>query len=336
VRTRATAAARTGDHWSLTVQETGGARTESVAARVLVNAAGPWVANVADLLASGTAHKVRLVQGSHIVVPKLFAHDRAYLFQNPDGRVVFAIPYEGDFTLIGTTDRDFAGNPAGATITGEEIDYLCETASACFAQPVRSSDVAWSYCGVRPLYDDGAGEAQSASREYVLEMDEAPGSPPLLAIVGGKITTYRRLAEAVLERLAPYLPERPGLAAGWTGREPLPGGAFDVDGFDALAEALGRDYPFLDAGNARRLAHAYGREAWRVLGKAAAAADLGRSFGATLTEAEVRYLITQEWARSAEDVVWRRSKLGLRLTLAEIAALDEWMREAVPTVPVTR
>jgi glycerol-3-phosphate dehydrogenase len=329
VRTRVFAAARTGDHWSLTVQDVGAARTESIAARVLVNAAGPWVANVADLLSSGAAHKVRLVQGSHIVVPKLFVHDRAYLFQNPDGRVVFAIPYEDDLTLIGTTDRDFIGNPAGATISGEEINYLCETASACFAQPVRASDVVWSYCGVRPLYDDGAGDAQAASREYVLEMDEAPGSPPLLAIVGGKITTYRRLAEAALERLAPYLPDRQGLAAGWSGRQPLPGGDFDLDGLDELAVALARDYPFLGAGHARRLAHAYGREAWRVLGKAAAASDLGRSFGATLTEAEVRYLITQEWARSAEDVVWRRSKLGLRLTPAEIATLDEWMREIV-------
>ena len=201
------------------------------------------MANVADLLASGTAHKVRLVQGSHIVVPKLFAHDRAYLFQNPDGRVVFAIPYEGDFTLIGTTDRDFVGNPAAATISGEEIDYLCETASACFAQPVRPSDVVWSYCGVRPLYDDGAGEAQAASREYVLEMDETPGSPPLLAIIGGKITTYRRLAEAALERLAPHLPERQGLAAGWTGRQPLPGGDFDLDGLRRAGSCAGSRLP---------------------------------------------------------------------------------------------
>jgi len=336
VRTRVLGAGHTGDAWSLSVQEAGAARTETIAARVLVNAAGPWVANVADLLASGTAHKVRLVQGSHIVVRKLFTHDRAYLFQNPDGRVVFAIPYEGDFTLIGTTDRDFIGNPAAATISGEEIDYLCETASACFAQPVGPSDVVWSYCGVRPLYDDGAGAAQAASREYVLEMDETPGTPPLLAIVGGKITTYRRLAEAALERLAPHLPERQGLSVGWTGRQPLPGGEFEPDGFEELAGALARDYPFLDVGHARRLAHAYGREAWRMLGKATVAADLGRSFGATLTQAEVRYLITQEWARSADDVVWRRSKLGLCLTPAEIAALDAWMRETVTTSPAAR
>jgi glycerol-3-phosphate dehydrogenase len=329
VRTRAAAAERASETWQLTVEDLGTRRKETIAARVLINAAGPWVANVADLLASSTAHRVRLVQGSHIVVPELFAHDRAYLFQNPDGRVVFAIPYEGDFTLIGTTDRDFSGDPGAATITSEEIDYLCDTASACFARQVRRSDVVWSYCGVRPLYDDGADEAKAASREYVLEMDERPGSPPLLAIVGGKITTYRRLAEHVLERLAPQLPERQGLAAGWTGRQPLPGGDFAMDGFDELANTLARDYPFLQAAHARRLAHAYGKEAWPVLGKATVAADLGRSFGATLTEAEVRYLMAHEWARTAEDVIWRRSKLGLRLTPAEITALDQWMRESV-------
>jgi glycerol-3-phosphate dehydrogenase len=329
VRTRALAAERVGDAWHLTVEDTATRRKDAISARVLVNAAGPWVANVADALASSTAHRVRLVQGSHIVVPKLFTHDRAYLFQNPDGRVVFAIPYESDFTLIGTTDRDFAGDPGAAGITSEETQYLCETASACFARPVVGSDIVWSYCGVRPLYDDGADEAKAASREYVLEMDETPGAPPLLAIIGGKITTYRRLAEAALQRLSPYLPERQGLAAGWTGQQALPGGDFDPDGFEALAGALARDYPFLQAAHARRLAHTYGKEAWQVLGRANTAADLGRAFGASLTEAELRHLMAQEWARTAEDVVWRRSKLGLRLTAAEISTLDQWMHEAV-------
>ena len=329
VRTRALTATRADDTWQLTVEEAGTQRRETIAARVLVDAAGPWVGKVADALASSKADKVRLVQGSHIVIPKLFAHDRAYLFQNPDGRVVFAIPYEHDFTLIGTTDRDFAGDPAQAAISSEEIDYLCATASACFARPVRPADVVWSYCGVRPLYDDGASEAKAASREYVFEMDEPPGLPPLLAIIGGKITTYRRLAEAALERLGPYLPEGIGiLPPGWTGQTPLPGGDFGPDSFEKLAIDLARDYPFLQTSHARRLAHAYGKEAWRVLGKATSTADLGKTFGASLTEAELRYLIEQEWARTAEDVVWRRSKLGLRMTPAEIAALDAWMREA--------
>ena len=186
--------------------------------------------------------------------------------------------------------------------------------------------------GVRPLYDDGASEAKAASREYVFELDEQPGSPPLLAIIGGKITTYRRLAEAALERLAPYMPERIGiLPPGWTGQTPLPGGEFGLDTFEMLAADLARDYPFLQAAHARRLAHAYGKEAWRMLGQATSAADIGKAFGATLTEVEVRYLIGQEWARTAEDVAWRRSKLGLHMSPAEIAALDAWMREAATT-----
>ena len=257
--------------------------------------------------------RVRLVQGSHIVLPKLFDHDRAYIFQRPDGRIVFAIPYEGEFTLIGTTDRDYAGDPAEVSATPEEIAYLCEAASAAFARSVLPADVVWTYSGVRPLYDDGASEAKAASRDYVLEMDDKAGAAPVLSIIGGKITTYRRLAEAALERLAAHLPARQGLAAGWTGTTPLPGGEFDPDELPALTQRLVRSYPFLDAAHAARLVRAYGARAARVLGEAKSAADLGRHFGATLTEAEVRYLIDQEWAVTAEDVLWRRSKLGLHL-----------------------
>jgi glycerol-3-phosphate dehydrogenase len=270
--------------------------------------------------------RVRLVQGSHIVVRKLFTHDRAYIFQNPDGRVVFAIPYEGDFTLIGTTDRDYRGDPTAVAATPEEIAYLCEAASAAFANPVRPSDVVWTYSGVRPLFDDGASDAKAASRDYVLEMDERPGAAPLLSVIGGKITTYRRLAEAALERLAEHLPPRQGLAAGWTGTAPLPGGEFDPEEMSLLAARLARSYPFLAGPHADRLTRAYGARAARVLGRAKSAADLGQDFGATLTEAEVRYLVEQEWACTAEDVVWRRSKLGLCLSTAQIATLDAWMK----------
>jgi glycerol-3-phosphate dehydrogenase len=326
-RTRALEAVREAELWRLTVADVHTGARQSVTARALVNAAGPWVEDVAAAvgLRAGTRGQVRLVQGSHIVVPRLFAHDRAYIFQNPDGRVVFAIPYEGDFTLIGTTDRDYQGDPAAVTATTEEVAYLCEAASASFAVPVRPSDVLWTYSGVRPLYDDGAGEAKAASRDYVLEMDEQQGAAPFLSVIGGKITTYRRLAEAALQRLSSHLPTGSGEAAGWTGATPLPGGEFEPDELALLATRLVRRYRFLGEAHAARLARAYGTRASRLLGRAQSPADLGRDFGASLTEAEVRYLVEAEWARTAEDVVWRRSKLGLRMSAAEVAALDDWL-----------
>jgi glycerol-3-phosphate dehydrogenase len=238
---------------------------------------------------------------------------------------VFAIPYEGDFTLIGTTDRDYDDDPGAVSATAEEVAYLCELASASFARGITSEDVIWSYSGVRPLFDDGASDAKAASRDYVLELEDEAGAAPLLSIIGGKITTYRRLAEAVLERLVPYLPRRAGEPAGWSGSAPLPGGDMEREGVSLLAHRIARTYPFLEAAHANRLARAYGTRAWSVLGGAKTAGDLGQDFGATLTEAEVRYLMGQEWARTAEDIVWRRSKLGLRLSGDEVAGLDTWL-----------
>jgi len=317
--------------WRVTTENTvSGART-TIQARALVNAGGPWVEQV---LAAGSGvnarAKVRLVQGSHIVVRKLYAHDRAYMFQNADGRIIFVIPYQGDFTLIGTTDRDYDGDPGRVKASDEEIGYLCDSVSAYLARPVKPADVVWTYSGVRPLYDDGASEAKAATRDYVFELD-TPGGAPLLSIYGGKITTYRRLAEEALERLAPYLRSAaPGedlkAKQGWTGKAPLPGGDFDVSAVAALAAELARNYPFLTPAHADRLVHAYGTRAKKMLGDAKSLADLGRPFGATLTEIEVRYLIANEWALTAEDVVWRRSKLGLLLSADEIAALDQWMK----------
>jgi glycerol-3-phosphate dehydrogenase len=235
------------------------------------------------------------------------------------------IPYQDDFTLIGTTDRDYHGDPAKVKATPEEIQYLCDSVSEYLAKPVKPEDVVWTYAGVRPLYDDGASEAKAATRDYVFELD-TPGGAPLLSIYGGKITTYRRLAEEALERLSPYLRSAKA-REGWTGRSPLPGGDLDVSALPALTAELRRDYPFLSQEHASRLAHAYGTRATKLLGSAKSLADLGRSFGATLTAAEVNYLMSSEWAVNADDIVWRRSKLGLRLSADEIAALDGWIAD---------
>jgi glycerol-3-phosphate dehydrogenase len=326
IRTRTCAAGirQTDGIWEVTLENAFSGERSMVRGRVLVNAGGPWVEQV---LAAGSGvnarAKVRLVQGSHIVVRKLYDHDRAYMFQNSDGRIVFVIPYQDDFTLIGTTDRDYHGDPSKVKATAEEIQYLCASVSEYLAKPVSPADVVWDYAGVRPLYDDGASEAKAATREYVFELD-LPGGAPLLSIYGGKITTHRRLAEEALEKLAPYL-KGARAPEGWTGKAPLPGGDMDVSAVPALCAELMRDYPFLTRTHANRLAHAYGTRAAEVLGAAKSIDDLGQSFGASLTEAEVRYLMSEEWACTAEDVVWRRSKLGLRLTPQEVVAIDSWI-----------
>jgi glycerol-3-phosphate dehydrogenase len=336
-RTRAVAAERDPAGWTLTLQGRGSRTTLEVRARAVVNAAGPWVGQVlASTLGQSTAAKIRLVQGSHIVVRKLYDHDRCYFFQNPDGRIFFAIPYETDFTLIGTTDRDYEGDPADVRATAEEIGYICRSASEYFDRPVIEDDVVWSYSGVRPLYDKGDGSAQAATRDYVLDLDAGAGRAPLLSVFGGKLTTYRKLAEHALELIVPHLPaaSRPGgHRAGWTGREPLPGGDFPVDGFDALVADLRRRWPFLSAAHAGRLARHYGTEARRILGSATSLSGLGRDFGATLTEAELDYLMQREWARTAVDVAWRRTKLGLRLTQSQLDALDLAMAEKTRVAP---
>jgi glycerol-3-phosphate dehydrogenase len=333
-RTRATEIRQQDGIWQVTTQDAVGERS-TIQARTLVNAGGPWVEQV---LASGAGvnakAKVRLVQGSHIVVPKIYDHDRAYIFQNADGRIVFAIPYQNDFTLIGTTDLDYHGDPAQVKISQDEIDYLCKSVSEYLAKPVRPADVVWTYSGVRPLYDDGADDAKAATRDYVFELD-LPGGVPLLSIYGGKITTHRRLAEEALEKLKPWL-KGTKAPEGWTARSTLPGGDFDVSALDALVAELRRDYPFLTPAHADRLAHAYGTRASKMLAQAKALADLGVAFGATLTEREVKYLIAHEFAATAEDIVWRRSKLGLRMSAAEIAALEDWIvaNRIEPVFPV--
>lgn len=321
-RSKVIAADRDGDLWRVTTESQG--ERQTIRAKALVNAAGPWVGDVlGGVVRSNTQAAIRMVQGSHIVVPRLYAHERCYIFQNSDGRIIFAIPYERDFTLIGTTDRDYRGNPAEVAATPEEVSYLCAAASEYFARPVTPDSVVWTYSGVRPLYDDGASKAQEATRDYVLTLDAPAGAAPLLSVFGGKITTYRRLAEAAIEKLSPH--------ASWAGKPrwtrsgTLPGGDFPVQGYDALVAEIAAAHPWLARATAARLVRAYGTKSRDILAGAQNQADLGRCFGADLYEREVAYLMRAEWALRGDDVLWRRTKLGLRLAPAERQALDDYM-----------
>jgi len=320
-RTRCSFARAAESRWSLTLE--GGSEAQ---ARTLVNAAGPWVSQVlSGVMAAPAPPPIRLVKGSHIVVPRLFQHDRSYVFQNADGRICFAIPYEGKFTLIGTTDEDFHGDPGQVTATPADDAYLCNAVSAYLRQPVKPAEIVWRYAGVRPLRDDGATKAQAATRDYVLELH---GNPPALSVFGGKITTYRRLAEAAMAKLQPFFPDAGGA---WTRTAPLPGGDFAWNQIGEVQAALQARYTFLAADTARRLVRAYGTLAADMLGEARSTAKLGRVFGADLTEREVDWLVRTEWARTADDVLWRRSKLGLRFRMDETRALASFLGER-PTV----
>jgi glycerol-3-phosphate dehydrogenase len=319
-RTKLVRADREGSHWQLVLNARG--NREVVTADALVNAAGPWTADVTEHLLRLKPHAhVRLVKGSHIMVRRLFEHDHAYIFQNADGRIVFAIPYERDLTLIGTTDEDFKGDLAAPAATPDEITYLCRAASVYFRNPVMPDQVVHAFAGVRQLYDDGARRAKDLTREYVLELQARAGQAPLLTVYGGKITTYRRLAEVALRRLAPYFK----LGVPWTAEAPLPGGEFPYDGVEALTARARGLWPFLTEPNARRMVRAYGTRLDRILGDARRLDNLGECFGEELTAAEVRYLMRHEFAETADDVLWRRSKLGLRVGAEAEIALTRFM-----------
>ncbi len=321
VGTRVTGAVREAGHWRASLVDHADGATGEIEARYIVNAGGPWVADVHEGMRTEAAPiRIRKVQGSHIVVRRLYDHDRCYTFQESDGRVIFAIPYERDFTLIGTTDRDYHGDPADAAISDDETDYLLAAAADYFAKPPTRDDIVWTYSGVRPLYDDGASKAQEATRDYVLKTDG--DDAVVLNIIGGKITTYRRLAEEAMERIERTLGRR---GSAWTATAPLPGGDFPTDGVTTLETKIIAAHPYLDAAHAARLARHYGTSTFDLLGDREEAADLGEHFGADLYACEVDWLIGQEWARSADDVLWRRTKLGLRLNEAETADLAVWM-----------
>ena len=321
-RTRCTSAKRSANGWQISLQGSDGSQTE-VGARALVNAAGPWVGQfLSDNVGLAAAKSVRLVKGSHIVVRKLFDHPYAYIFQNPDKRIIFAIPYEQDFTLIGTTDVEYEGDASQVAIDQDEIAYLCKMASRYFRQTVSPSDVVWNYSGVRPLLDDESDNAASVTRDYSLELDEA--GAPLLSVFGGKITTYRKLAEDAVEKLLPLLGSN---ARRWTADAPLPGGDFTSP--VSLQAELARSYPELPERLLRRLVTTYGTRARDLLGQAQRTTDLGEEIAPGLYAAEVHYLVDHEWARSAKDVLWRRTKLGLHLPQDAEAKLDAWMNQNV-------
>jgi glycerol-3-phosphate dehydrogenase len=317
-RTRFVSASREANAWRATLLDANGHHYE-VTARALVNAAGPWV----NALATGTtAHTkpMRLVKGSHIVTRKLFDHDHAYIFQNHDRRIVFAIPWQRDYTLIGTTDVDYQDSPANVRISANEISYLCDAVNRYFRRPVRPDDVVWSYAGVRPLIEDGAGDAASATRDYQLELDSQ--GAPLLSVFGGKITTYRRLAEEAAGQLAAPLGLSP---SNWTHRVPLPGGDIPNGDFSSFMLDFGARYRFLPTALAQRYARAYGTRADSLLDGIRSMDALGQPIAPGVYEAEVRYLVDVEWATCADDILWRRTKLGLKASPADRERIEAWI-----------
>jgi glycerol-3-phosphate dehydrogenase len=321
-RTRLLTASIADDLWQAEIESQRTGERSQVRARAIVNAAGPWVEKVLHAIhASDSDAQVRLVKGSHIVVPQLYPGAHAYLLQNPDGRVVFTIPYEEGFTLIGTTDIPFEGDAANVQISAAEIDYLCTTVNSYFLQFIGASDVCWTYAGVRPLSDDDSSNASKVTRDYKLELS-AGKSPSMLSVFGGKITTYRRLAEAALQKLEPAIG---GSATSWTARQSLPGGDLPRDDFDAFLAGVQRRWPFLPAPLAVRLARAYGTRISDIIGSARRIEDLGQDFGAGLTQAEVTYLQNHEWAMTADDILWRRTKIGLHMTAAQRERFAQYM-----------
>ncbi len=319
-RTRCTKIDAVSGEWHATLEDVRGSR--SVQARAVVNAAGPWVSRfITESSPIRASHRVRLVKGSHIVVPKLFAHRFAYIFQNEDRRIVFAIPYEREFTLIGTTDVDYRGEPQDVSIDSTEVDYLCAIGNRYFTRRIGPAEVVWSYSGVRPLVNDEATDPSSVTRDYILELDRKPA--PMLSVFGGKITTFRKLAETAVDRLTDVLGSN---AAPWTKGATLPGGDLPGGSFAVFLRTVERRYPWLPVALRRRYAQSYGTRIDRVLGNANSLGDLGAQLLPQLYEREAEYLCREEFARTAQDILWRRSKLGLHLRGQSTAPLEEWLR----------
>ncbi len=322
-RTKVLSAKINNNIWEIEVENRLNGEINIIKAKSLVNAAGPWVDIVDNNIETADKGKnIRLVKGSHIVVNKIYNHDKCYIFQNSDNRIIFAIPYQEDFTLIGTTDVDYQGDPSEAAISSQELNYLCEVSSHYFKKPIERSDVVWAYSGVRPLFNDGASEAQEATRDYVLNLQNE--GAPLLSIYGGKLTTFRHLAEDALEKLAQEIGKK---GEKWTARSHLPGGDFNIGSFDRIVLEINKKYPFLAHKQIRRLVRLYGTLSEKLLGDAKSHFDLGEDFGSDLSAREVDYLIENEWALTLEDILWRRTKLGLVMSKRDKKALEKYLAE---------
>ncbi len=328
-RTRFVSATRDAEGWRCTLMDVARDAVITIFARVLVNAAGPWVAEVLSRRVNVQRTKtVRLVKGSHIVVPRLYDGEHAFMLQNPDRRIVFVIPFQEDYSLVGTTELPIGSPGVSPPITAEESDYLCTSANRYFIRQLTRSDVVWSYSGTRPLFEDAAKDATAVTRDYVLDLDATDDLAPLLSVFGGKITTYRKLAEQALSKLSPYLPQP---MRDWTANAPLPGGDIGPVSFQEFVASLHADHPFLPASLAMRLARAYGTRAQGVLGGATSLSSLGTHFGADLYQVEVDYLIRNEWAQTTDDVLLRRSKLFLRLSATQVMCLGDYLERAGST-----
>ncbi|SFR74233.1 homodimeric glycerol 3-phosphate dehydrogenase (quinone) [Marinobacter daqiaonensis] len=322
-RTRCTYAERVQEHWQITLQDTRTGQTRQVRCNTLVNATGPWVSSLFDTtLTLQAPHSIRMVKGSHIVVPRLNRDTEAYILQNEDERIVFVIPYEDHFSLVGTTDVDYKGNPSEARISDEETHYLLDIVNDYFKRQLSAEDVVWSYSGVRPLMEDEEESAQKASRDYAFEVDAPRGQAPLLSVFGGKLTTYRKLAEVATNKLCQFFPEA---GKPWTRTAVLPGGDFDSQ--TVLQSELMARYPWLPDLLSSRLVRCYGTDSFHLLGGSQGIGDLGLHFLGTLYEREVQYLVNQEWAMTVEDILWRRTKQGLYASPQQVEGLATWLDE---------
>ncbi|MDI9408191.1 MAG: glycerol-3-phosphate dehydrogenase [Candidatus Pacebacteria bacterium] len=323
-RTRFISAKRQGRDWQIILQDLITGSIQIVTARALVNAAGPWVSDVITKAGESSPRRIRLVKGSHIIVKRFWHGDNNFILQNHDRRIVFANQFQSDLAIIGTTDVPYEGDAAAVEISQSEIDYLLASVNGYFKTQLSRPSILASYAGVRPLYDDVQNNPSAVSRDYVFDLEGAAGEAPLLSIFGGKITTYRRLAEGAMARLKSHFPHLP---KNWTGREPLPGGDFAKGGFDGFVQSLTRDYPWLPESLACHYARLYGTRTSRLIGSAQGLSDLGEEFGGQFYAAEAQYLCQNEWAKTAEDILLRRTKHAYHLTPEQTVDFTHWFNQ---------